>query len=166
MIKQIDISELPIAVEVIRTSFATVADEFNLTEQNCPRYTAFATNLERLQYQINAGWYMYGFYNEELLVGYVSLSKVTDNENTYEIHNLAVLPDYRHKGYGKTLLDFCINKIKELKGEKIIIGIIEENKILKDWYTANGFIHTGTKKFDFFPFTCGYMEYGNGINLQ
>ena len=21
-----------------------------------------------------------------------------------------------------------------------------------------GFVHTGTKKFEFFPFTCGYME--------
>lgn len=159
MIKQLAISELPIAVEVIRTSFATVADELNLTEQNCPRYTAFAINLDRLHYQLNSGWHIYGLYNEGVLVGYVSISKVTDTENVYEIHNLAVLPEYRHKGYGKALLNLCINKVTELKGEKIIIGFIEENTILKDWYIANGFIHTGTKKFEFFPFTCGYMEY-------
>ena len=24
-------------------------------------------------------------------------------------------------------------------------------------YEQNGAVHTGTKKFDFFPFTCGYM---------
>lgn len=37
------------------------------------------------------------------------------------------------------------------------IGILEENTILRKWYEDN-FIHIGTKKFDFFPFTCGYME--------
>lgn len=37
------------------------------------------------------------------------------------------------------------------------IGIVEENTMLKKWYEANGFIHIGTEKFDFFPFTCGYM---------
>lgn len=38
------------------------------------------------------------------------------------------------------------------------IGIVEENIVLKEWYASQGFIHTGTQKFDFFPFTCGYME--------
>lgn len=38
------------------------------------------------------------------------------------------------------------------------IGIIEENEVLKQWYQSFGFAHTGTRKFDFFPFTCGYME--------
>ena len=39
-----------------------------------------------------------------------------------------------------------------------MVGIVEENKVLRKWYENNGFIHIGTKKFDFFPFTCGYME--------
>ena len=42
--------------------------------------------------------------------------------------------------------------------DKIKIGIVEENKVLRKWYDSLGFIHIGTKKFDFFPFTCGYME--------
>ena len=39
------------------------------------------------------------------------------------------------------------------------IGIVEENKLLRAWYERYGFIHLGTKRFDFFPFTCGYMVY-------
>lgn len=35
----------------------------------------------------------------------------------------------------------------------------EENTILKTWYAANGFVHTGTKKFKHLPFTTGYMEW-------
>lgn len=38
------------------------------------------------------------------------------------------------------------------------IGIVEENTILRKWYEDHGFVHIGTKKFDFFPFTCGYMK--------
>ncbi len=37
--------------------------------------------------------------------------------------------------------------------------IIEENTVLKNWYIANGFVHTGTKKFDHLPFTTGYLEW-------
>ena len=44
-------------------------------------------------------------------------------------------------------------------GCKVInIGIVEENTVLRKWYEQNGVVHIGTKKFDFFPFTCGYMK--------
>lgn len=41
---------------------------------------------------------------------------------------------------------------------KIHIGIVEENQVLRKWYEDYGFVHTGTEKYDFFPFTCGYLE--------
>ena len=81
-----------------------------------------------------------------------------DKENTAELHNLAVLPDYRHKGYVKSLLDYCEKKAKEMGCNKIKIEIIEESKILKDWYLKNGFIHLFKKKFEHLPFTVGFME--------
>ena len=99
---------------------------------------------------------MYGLYENEQLVGYVSISKEADG--VYEMHNLAVLLEYRHKGYGKKLLDFCMAKISELDGDKVTISITEENTVLKNWYAVYGFVHTGTKKFEHLPFTSGYME--------
>ena len=42
--------------------------------------------------------------------------------------------------------------------EERLFGIIEENAVLRKWYEKNGAIHIGTKKFDFFPFTCGYLK--------
>lgn len=157
MIKPLEPADLPRAAEVIRASFATVAEEFGLTEQNCPRHTAFAATAERLEGFLAAGALMYGFFEEERLVGYVSLTR--NGRREFEIHNLAVLPAYRHKGYGKQLLNFCKETVGERKGKRIVLGIIEENTVLKDWYAVNGFVHTGTKKSDFFPFTSGYMEY-------
>ena len=33
----------------------------------------------------------------------------------------------------------------------------DENR-LRTWMFEQGFVHTGTVKYDFFPFTCGYLE--------
>ena len=91
------------------------------------------------------------------MVGFASLTKIEGG--TYEMNDVAILPEYRHYGYGKELLDFCKDKVAELRGAKITIGIIEENSVLKQWYAANGFIHTGTKILDGLPFTVGFMEW-------
>jgi ribosomal protein S18 acetylase RimI-like enzyme len=160
MIKQIQISEFPVVAEMIRESFMTVAEELNLTPENCPRHTAFIISPERLHNNYGCGWLMYGLYEDDnKIVGYVSLSKI--DEFTYELHNLGVLPEYRRKGYGKELIDFCKCKVKELDGNKIILGMIEENTRLKNWYMQNGFVTTGTHKYEIFPFTAGYMEWKN-----
>lgn len=150
-------TQLDIATEVIRASFATVAEEFGLNKQNCPTHTSFTT-AEKLQNHCNWGWLMYGLYENERLVGHISISKSREINGVYEIHNVAVLPEFRHKGYGKQLLDFCKAKVIELGGIKITADIINENTVLKNWYAANGFIHTGTKKYEHLPFTVGYME--------
>ena len=68
------------------------------------------------------------------------------------------MPSYRHKGIGEKLLEHAFQIAQELNCNKLNIGIVEENVKLKEWYKSFGFVHTGTKKFDFFPFTCGYME--------
>jgi ribosomal protein S18 acetylase RimI-like enzyme len=155
MIKQIKISELERCLYVIRESFATVAKEFDLTEENFPNHTSFI-KIDRLQYHWDTGNLMYGYYVKDNIVGYVSLFKKDGAE--FVLNNLAVLPEYRHLGYGRELIAHCRDTVKELGGSKITIGIIEENTRLKDWYAENGFVHTGTKKFDGWPFTVGFME--------
>jgi diamine N-acetyltransferase len=81
----------------------------------------------------------------------------------FEMNDVAILPNYRHKGYGKQILDFCKAKVAELGGHKINIGIVEDNTKLKNWYLQNDFNHTGTKTFDGLPFTVGFMEWEEDI---
>lgn len=125
---------------------------------NAPRFSAFATTQDRLLYQLkNEHRQMYAYCeNYDKIIGYYSL-ELQDN-NQCELNNLCVLPQYRHKHIGTNMLEDACIKAKKAGCKKINIGIVEENKVLKNWYVENGFIHTGTKKFDFFPFTCGYME--------
>jgi hypothetical protein len=53
MIRKIKSEEIPICVEVIKKSFLTVADEYGFTEENAPRFTAFATTQDRLYWHMD-----------------------------------------------------------------------------------------------------------------
>ena len=163
MIQLLNFENLPVSLEVIHQSFATVAGEFGLTRENCPKHTSFIP-LEYLKNQYKWGWIIFGLYDNSEMVGYASLSK--ESQDAYGLHNLAVLPEYRHKGYGKMLLNYAKEKVRQLNGQKIQISIIEENTVLKNWYMANGFVHIDTKKFDHLPFMVGFMEWSdeNGHN--
>ena len=157
MIRAIDMTDILECVNVVRESFLTVADEFGFTEENAPRFTAFATTEERLMWQFESEHRpMYAYFDDGNIVGYYSLAIL--EEHKCELNNLCVIPSYRHKGIGEQLLNHAFHMAKAMDRTKMQIGIVEENNILKRWYKEMGFIHTGTEKFDFFPFTCGYME--------
>lgn len=75
-----DISE---CVKVIRQSFLTVADE--LTSENAPRFTAFATTENRLNRQLNEKHRpMYACYKNDTIVGYYSL--LLQGTHEYELN--------------------------------------------------------------------------------
>ena len=157
MITQIQNPEiLGDCLDVIHQSFKTVAEEFGLTPENCPKHTSFMP-IYFLTTQMEWGWHMFGLYHKDQLVGYMSLSN--EGAGVYELHNLAVLPQFRHNGFGKDMLNFAKETVKNLGGNTIKIGIIEESTVLKEWYITNGFVHISTKKFDHLPFTSGYLEY-------
>jgi len=42
MIREVRREDIPACVDLIRRSFMTVADAFDFTEENAPRFTAFA----------------------------------------------------------------------------------------------------------------------------
>ena len=53
MIREVKREEIPSCVSLIRKAFMTVADEFGLTEENAPRFTAFATSCDRLYWHMD-----------------------------------------------------------------------------------------------------------------
>ncbi|MBE5861533.1 MAG: GNAT family N-acetyltransferase [Lachnospiraceae bacterium] len=156
MIREIKETEILECVAVIRESFQTVADEFGFTPENAPRFTAFATDEERIRYHfVTEHRPMYGYFLDGKMIGYYSLQIV--DSKTCELNNLCVLPQYRFRRFGAELLNHAFDKAKELGCTVMRIGIVEENKALRKWYEKYGVEHVGTQKFDFFPFTCGYM---------
>ncbi|MBO4886309.1 MAG: GNAT family N-acetyltransferase [Clostridia bacterium] len=157
MIREVRREEIPACVDLIKRSFLTVADEFGFTEENAPGFTAFATTDEKLFRQMDSERRpMYVFVENGVLCGYYSLL-IQENDEC-ELNNIAVLPEYRHKGIGKKLLEHSCLIARDNGCRMMNIGIVEENKRLRKWYEENGAIHVGTRKYDFFPFTCGYMK--------
>lgn len=154
-IKEVEDELFENCAEVIRRSFMTVAKEFGLTKENSPTNGAFIEK-ERLLEEKARGQFMYGLFQGEQLVGYMQLEK--NREELYYLQKVAVLPEFRHQGYGRKLLDFAKEQVLKKGGSKISIGIVEENTVLKNWYLDYGFIATGTKKFEHLPFTVGFME--------
>ena len=157
MISEVEQKDISECVDVIRKSFMTVADELGFTIDNAPRFTAFATTKDRIEWHLNGEHRpMYAYCQDGAIVGYYSL--LLQDNNECELNNVCVLPEYRHKGIGEKLLKHAFVVATQLGCHKIKIGIVEENAVLRKWYESYGFIHTRTQKFDFFPFTCGYME--------
>ncbi|MDE6764665.1 MAG: GNAT family N-acetyltransferase [Oscillospiraceae bacterium] len=157
MIKQITKENIPECVKVIRESFGTVAEEFGITPENAPRFTAFAVTEDRLYCQFDSEHRLMSAYFEDgKIVGYYSLCLI--GNGICELNNLCTLPAYRHNKIGKKLLLNSFEQAKNLGCTKMQLSIVEENKRMRRWYENHGFIHTGTEKLDFFPFTCGYME--------
>ena len=156
MIREVRREEIPACVRVIRNSHQTVADSFGFTTENAPGYVAFATDENRLRWHMD-GEHRLMFVEEQdgIIRGYYSLLLKENNE--CELGNLSVLPEYRHLGIGTALLKHSVKIAREHHCSVMRLSIVEENAVLRKWYEQNGAVHTGTEKFDFFPFTCGYM---------
>ncbi len=150
MIRKVSLSEMQICSDVIKESFLPVAFKFNITKENAPKYVAFSVTPEKLKEQYLNGRDMYVYESHEQIIGYFSLEF---SDNCCELNNLCVLSEYRHNGIGGELLNFAIHRAFEKKSDKLTLSIVEENTELKEWYSSFGFIHTHTKKYDFFPFT-------------
>lgn len=156
MIREMNRDEIPVCVDIIRKSFQTVADEFGFTKENAPGFTAFAMTEERiLNWMEVEHRLLYVCEEDGVLCGFYCL---LFKEDSCELGSLSVLPEYRHKGIGRKLLDHACEIARSKGAGKLDLSIVEENKVLRSWYEQNGAVHLGTKKFDFFPFTCGYME--------
>jgi predicted GNAT family N-acyltransferase len=145
------------AATVLNESFMTVAKEFKLTKENAPTNAAFIT-YDKLKDSIEKGVRLFGLSIDNELIGTIGIEKAKDNNETYYLERLAVLPKNRHSGYGKRLLDFSLDKIKKSNGKKVSIGIINENHKLKKWYTDYGFCEVQIKKYDHLPFQVCFME--------
>lgn len=158
MIRPMREEEIPACVALIRRSFGTVAEEFGFTEENAPRFTAFATTAERLNWHLHGEKRPIFVYEDENgnLIGYYSL--LLEENNVCELSNLCVAPECRHGKVGEALLLHSYETAKEAGCATMHIGIVEENVKLRQWYEKYGVVHLGTKKFEHFPFTCGFME--------
>ena len=62
-IRQLTKQDIPESVDVIRTSFLTVGKEFNITPENAPMFTAYASDEVKINFWMDEQHrLMYGFF--------------------------------------------------------------------------------------------------------
>ena len=154
-ILEITDNALDTSVEIIQRAFGTVADEMGLTVENCPVYPAFTT-IEKLEEMRERGGIFFGLFVDGVQSGFVAIEKERDNQ--YYLKRLAVLPEYRHGGFGRELVAFIIDHVKNRGISKLCIAIVNEQTVLKDWYKGMGFRETSVREFERLPFTVCFME--------
>lgn len=141
--------------EVIRVSFATVAEEFNIDVENCPAHPSFITT-DKLDKMVQRGVRIFGLFMDERMVGCVALE--TSRCNLCNLEKLAVLPDYRHTGLGRLLVDHIFAEATKAGVATISIATVDEHTVLKRWYEAYGFKVTKIEHFPHLPFKVCFME--------
>jgi len=122
--------------KVINLSFQTVAEEYGFSKQNAPTFPAY------IKPEII----------ENTFAGSAGISDSKD-KTTFKIERLAVLPEYRHYGIGKKLMDFAYSEIVRNSGKIAQVEIVNENTKLKSWYKSIGFYEIRIDTYQHLPFT-------------
>ena len=142
-------------VQVIRQSFETVAKTFNLTEVSVPTNGAFI-KIEALHRMMDQGVACFGLLDGDIPVGFVAVEQASDQ--AFRLEKLAVLPAFRHKGYGRLLVQWAVAYAASAGGAEMTIGVIDDHETLKKWYLTLGFHTIKRKKFKHLPFAVCFMK--------
>ena len=157
-----DISALS---EIIRMSFRDVADRFSLTPENCPKHPS---NCEAswVEGDMRKGIAYYLLECNSRPVGCVALERQTPTICLLE--RLAVLPESRGKGLGRSLVHHVFAEAKKQGFGTVRIAIIADHSDLKSWYRRLGFTEMETKSFPHLPFNVMFLnhELGESANQQ
>jgi N-acetylglutamate synthase-like GNAT family acetyltransferase len=148
--------DIGVLAETIRMSFQDVAERFGLTQENAPRHPSNCTQ-DWIQKDMERGVSYFIIENENFIAGCVALEQA--NSEVCHLERLAVLPNQRHRGFGKALVTHVLSKAKLLGVHRVKIGIIAEHTELKNWYKGIGFVEGESKDFPHLPFRVTFMSY-------
>lgn len=150
-------NDLSAIVHVLNVSHGTVAKDFGFTKDNNPTNNAFIDE-STLRTQLNKGIDLYAMSVNNELIGCIAIEKSIKEIDTFYIEKVSIVPEHRNQGYGVKLMDFAISMIRESGGKSISIALIDSNTKLKNWYSSQGFVETGTKDFGHLPFRVCFMN--------
>ena len=155
MIRAVIKDDLWNCLTVFHKGYLTVAEEFGLTEDNCPDRGRASLPFEKLLNDYEQGVMMFCYVQQNEIIGFLGVKLEGDKCG---LNDIIVLPEFRGKGIGEVLLTFCKKWATEQGAVEIRLGMIDNNKRLRKWYEAHGFVNTGYKQYEKAPFLVGYMR--------
>ena len=156
-IRKATTEDLTLLAELIRQSFHDVAERFGLTFENCPTHPSNCT-VDWVTAAMDKGVLFYVLENCGTPCGCVALEQA--KPGACYLERLAVLPEFRGRGFGKALVLHALEEAKALGIDRVEIGIITEHTELKDWYVRLHFvIEREAVTFEHLPFKVTFMSF-------
>jgi len=121
---------LDIALEIINSN-----NHYNILENGVPSRTIEEVKNEFL----NQNTESYLIFLENKYIGIIDFLKNNPNDNCPWIGLLMIHREYHSKGYGKLAYNLFEEKLKQQSFNRVRIGILQENKIAKNFWTSLGF---------------------------
>lgn len=84
-----------------------------------------------------------GAFDGETLCGYLGVWHIMDEAH---MTNIAVLPERRNQGIGKTLLNTAIRQLKEIGAKRLTLEVRVSNHTAQHMYKQAGFVEAGIRK--------------------
>ncbi len=140
---------------LIRDSFRSVADRFNLTSENAPMHPSNCKP-EWIESGFKKGVRYYLLETDEGPIGCVALEQA--GPDVCYLERLAVFPEFRERGFGRALVRHVEAEAEKLGARSLEIAIIWEQGELREWYESLGFRRTHTRRFEHLPFLVGFMR--------
>jgi N-acetylglutamate synthase-like GNAT family acetyltransferase len=151
----IKLNDSKIIMDILNKAFMTVAKQYNFKKENAPTFPAFISS-DRIDTFLNNGLKMYGYKTNNQIIGCVGYSYYQDQ--IYFIERLATLPEYRHSGVGKNLMQFTENRIKEIGGKIAEIHVVDKNTTLREWYKKLDYVEIRVDEIKALPFNSCVMN--------
>lgn len=126
--------EVKKCLDIILKTYKDRDEKLNLSEENNMRHSAMTFEQQKEMY--DDGIKMYGYFEEEKLIAFISLEHRSEE---LKIKDIVVLPEYQSSGIGTELLNFAKEQAVKNNKSKIILGMIYANEKLRIWYEKYGF---------------------------
>ena len=136
---------------LLREAFGTVAREHGLTEELVATNAAFTT-AAKLRLYLTRPVELYGLCVGDVLIGCVAIQPAKGSTRDFSIEKLAVSPKERHRGHGGRLLWHACQSIRKKGGTRALLGLMDTNTPLKEWYKSKGFKQIECRSFSHLPF--------------
>ncbi|MCL2447066.1 MAG: GNAT family N-acetyltransferase [Oscillospiraceae bacterium] len=157
-VSRVDLLEnLPEIGRLIRTSYADVAAQFNITRENCASHPAFqADDLLLAKLNLPLAIHLAAHNSDGEIIGFAAATPT--KKHVVEGLRFCVLPAYQGLGLGNMLLDKLLHELRQGKVRSLEVGLIDANEPLKAWYLRRGFVQTGKREYAGVPFVVCRMQ--------
>ncbi len=147
--------DISLLSSIIRASFMDVAKRFSLTRQNCPKHPSNCED-DWIESELSKGVSYFILEVDGVASGSVGILR-NEPDLSY-LMRLGVLPEYRNRGFGKKIVDFALEELKEEGTKRAEIGVISDQTELVEWYEGLGFHVMGRRNFEHLPFEVTFMS--------